>query len=377
MSLLFTSPLEFKERTVAGTAKDFMVVRFISLAGTNEQIGEKLAQIASSRHGVKPATGDPKLIADRLRWQAEHWPENYARAQGVAKAFGNQSPEFDPTSLNYDMDVEPGCSVTYYPGSSVTNGHPMLSRNYDFPTVTLAEMTGRVAPEGARAMTADPYVVEMRPDNGFASLYIASYDLLSGCIDGINEKGLAVALLADDQAQDKRPSEGIGLSEIRLTRFLLDRCASAKEARAALATVPFNYQMVPCHYMICDASGDSFVWEITPDLKKRYVTDGKGLPQVVTNHLLAEYNAENLPEGNSFDRFRRLQSEIAQRKGKVTPAEATTINACVAVPKDTQGHATLWHSVYDLKERSMSVSFFLGRDAAGIERRSPYYAFKL
>ncbi len=377
MSLLFTPPLDFQERTVVGTANDFMIVRFLRMKGTNEQIGAKLAEIARDRHGVKPAMGDAAKVADKLRWHAANWPENYARAKGVTKAFGNQPLGFDPTCLNYDSDLEPGCSVVYYPGSSVTHGHAMLSRNYDFPTTSLAEMMGRPKPKEAPAFTADPYVIEMHPDTGFASLFIASYDLLAGCIDGINEKGLAVALLADDQAQEKHPSDAIGLSEIRLTRYLLDKCATAKEARAALATVPFHYQMVPCHYMICDGSGDSFIWEITPDLKTRYVTDGNGMPQIVTNHLLANFDASNLPEGNSFDRYRRLQAEIANRKGKIRPEEASVINACVAVPKDAKDHATLWHSVYDLENRSMSVSFFLGRAAGGVERRSPYIDFRL
>src|SRR5688572_14620664 len=107
MSLLFNSPLEFQERTIAGNSSDFMIVRYMRLKGTNEQIGQKLAEIARARHGVQPAMGDAKIVADRLRWQASNWPENYARAQGVAKAFGNQPEGFDPTSLNYDMDMDP------------------------------------------------------------------------------------------------------------------------------------------------------------------------------------------------------------------------------------------------------------------------------
>jgi hypothetical protein len=325
---------------------------------------------------VRPATGAPSLVADKLQWQKQNWPEAYARAKGVASWFKQVTPTFDPSSLNYDMDVAPGCSVVFYPGSSVSNGHAVLSRNYDFTTLTFAEMIGRPKPKNARPSTGDPYVIEMHPDKGYASLYIAAYDLLSGCIDGINEKGVAVALLADDQARDRKPSEGIGLSEIRLTRFVLDRCATADEARKLLAKAPFNYSFVPCHYMICDAKGDSFVWEITPDLKRRFVTDGRGKPQIVTNHLLAQYDSTALPQGNSFDRFRRLQKEIASRRGRVTPEEASTINSCVAVQPGPWPSATLWHSVYDLRERSLKVSFWLGKDG-NRERRTPYLPFKL
>lgn len=356
-------PLKFEERVIVGKASDFMIVRYLRLEGTNKQIGAKLADIARTRHSVKDAPSRSSAVSSQLTWLMKEWPEMYARTQGVASQFPN-----DPTSLDYNLDVAPGCSVIYYPGSSVTNGHAMLSRNYDFSTRSFAEIVGAKKPAGARAMTADPYVIEIHPDRGYASLYLASYDLLNGCIDGVNEKGLSVALLADDNSERVNPEARAGLSEISLPRYVLDRCAT-KEARAALASIPYSYFFTPCHYMIGDASGDSFVWEILPDLSRRFVVNGNGKPQVVTNHLLS---ASGVEPGNSNDRFQRLQSELAARKSRVKPEETRTINTCVQVPTSARDAATLWHSVYDLKARSMSVNFFLGKG-----RRSAVYDFKL
>jgi hypothetical protein len=371
-----TAELRFSERTVAGTTSDLMIVRYLRLEGSNAQIGAKLAEIARDRHGSKGDVARGTLAIDQLAWLRSHWPEMAERAAGVATAFGRKAANngFDPTSLGYNLDVRPGCSVIFYPQNSVAGGHAMLSRNYDFPTGTYSEITGAPPVEGARSMTGDPYVIEAHPDKGYASLYLCSYDLL-GCVDGINEKGLAVALLADDASPEKKPSDGVGLSEVTLTRFVLDRCATARQARSLLQSVPYHYSFTPCHYMICDASGDSFVWEITPDLKTRYQVDGHGKPQVVTNHLLGKYGTEKLPQGNSFDRFRRLTREIADRKARVTPEEVRTINQCVAVPKEARGAATLWHSIYDLADRKVKISFFLGRDPKGEDRRTPYLEF--
>jgi predicted choloylglycine hydrolase len=368
--------LRFQERQVAGTADDLMIVRYLRLEGTNEQIGAKLAEIARDRHGSKGDRAQGDYAVDQLTWLKQNWPEMAERSAGVAKVFGSSSrhKDFDPSSLSYNLTVRPGCSVVYYPPRFVGSGHAMLSRNYDFPTGTYAEITGRAPTPGARSMTGDPYVIECRPDRGFASLYTCSYDLL-GCIDGINEKGLAVALLADDASPDRKPSVGAGLNELTLTRFVLDRCATAKQARALLSSAPYHYSFTPCHYMICDASGDSFVWEITPDLKKRFVIDGAGKPQIVTNHLLGVYGEQNLPEGNSFDRYRRLKHEIMNRHESVSEAEALSINQCVAVPKEAKGAATLWHAVYDLSARKVKISFFLGRNAQGADRRTPYLDF--
>lgn len=374
--LLNAPGLRFRERTVAGTDGDLMIVRYMRVEGSNEQIGAKLAEIARDRHGSKGDVARGTLARDQLGWFQSHWPQMAARATGVASVFGRKAGHngFDPTSLGYNMNVRPGCSVVYYPPANVAGGHAMLSRNYDFPTGTYSEITGAPTVAGARSMTGDPYVIEAHPKNGYAALYLCSYDLL-GCIDGINEKGLAVALLADDASPEKKPSSGVGLSELTLTRFLLDRCATAKQARSLLQNIPYHYSFIPCHYMICDASGDSFVWEITPDLKTRYQVDGHGKPQVVTNHLLGKYGTNALPQGNSFDRFRRLTREIADRRARVTPEEVCTINQCVAVPKEARGAATLWHAVYDLADRKVKVRFFLGRDSKGEDRLTPYLEF--
>jgi hypothetical protein len=363
------------ETVVAGSLSDLMIVRHVRLTGSNQAIGRQLADLARRNHNVEPPAAVPVRQEAEREWAKVNYPEWFERAQGVARAFGVTDTTKEIMALAYNLDVKPGCSVVFYPGSHITNGHAMLSRNYDFPTGSYAEILGQPKPAKARSMTGDPYVLEIVPDKGFASLYIASYDLLIGCIDGINEKGLSVALLADDVSEKQAPQPGIGLNEISMTRFLLDRCATAKEARAALKDIAFSYSFTPCHYMIADASGDSFVWEISPDLKRRMAVDGKGKPQIVTNHLISDFGTDKLPEGNSFDRYRALQAEIAKR-GQHTPEQASTNNLCVAVPTNPS-HATLWHSVYDLEDRSMRVSFYLGIDSNGRARRTPYMKFQL
>lgn len=369
--------LKFHESAVAGGPTDLMIVRRLRLEGTNEQIGAKLTEIARTRHHVDEPKGDPAILKQELTWLKGHYPEQYARSMGCAKAFGITPGKgnFDPTAIGYNIGLaKPGCSVVFYPGGSVSNGHSMLSRNYDFPTGRYGEIIGRQPARGARSFTGDPYIIETHPDKGYASLFTCAYDLLGGAIDGVNEKGLAVALLADDMSTNKRPANGYGLSEVTLPRFVLERCATAKQARAALKSVPYYYTFTPCHYMICDASGDSFIWEIEPDKTKRYVVDGKGKPQIVTNHLVSKTDGYHMPNGNSYDRFRRLRTEIENRKGRITPKDVQVINTCVAVPTEARGAATLWHAVYDLKARKVKISFFLGKGPKG-ERRTPYLDF--
>ena len=43
---------------------------------------------------------------------------------------------------------------------------------------------------------------------------------------------------------------------------------------------------------------------------------------------------------------------------------------------DTVGR-TIWHSIYDIDARRIDVSFFLGDNPDGTDRRSPYESFEL
>lgn len=376
-ALAFGQVTQFSENHVAGSAKDLMVVRHIVIRGDNVAIGRKLAEIARSEQRVELAPyPNPSVWTQQLSWLKANYPERYERALGVKDAYGVQlASKLDVTSLPIDINVRPACSVVYYPGSFVTNGHAMFSRNYDFPKASYKELTGRG--DSARSMTGDPYVIEMHPDHGYASLFTCAYDLEGGAIDGVNSKGVCVALLADDLAKTRtRGTIGLGLSEVDLPRFVLDRAASAKQARELLKEVPYFSTFVPCHYIIGDASGDSFIFEVAAD-GKHSIFDGGGKPQVVTNHSIAEYGTTNLPAGNSFDRYRALQKELVAKKGRFTPAEVKENNFCVAVPAAVRVAATLWHAVYDLKDRSVIISFCLSRADEASERRTPYLAFKL
>src|SRR5206468_9224031 len=103
-------------------------------------------------------------------------------------------------------------------------GTGVVSRNYDFTTGTLE---GKRPAKGELAATARPYVVEIYPDRGYASLAVYSYDLLSGVLDGVNSEGLTVALLADDETVEKYSMEpagfdAAGLGEVQTLRMLLD-----------------------------------------------------------------------------------------------------------------------------------------------------------
>jgi len=369
----------WSDQVVAGTPNDLMIVRHLVIRGDNVSIGKKLAELARSRHHSELlALPDPKVVPIQAKWLRTNYPERYARAQGVRSVYGlSAKSPYDATFLPVDMKLKPACSVVYYPDSSVTNGHAMMSRNYDFPKATYAQIVNAKGDPKARSMTGDPYVIEMYPDKGYASLYVCAYDLEGAAIDGVNSKGVTVALLADDMTKNhKRGRPGYGLGEADIPRYVLDRCASAKQARRLLKNVPYFTMFGACHYIVGDSTSDSFVFEVGPD-GKHFIIDGNRKPQIVTNHSIAEYGTTNLPKGDSFDRYKKLQAEFAKHAGKLTPNDVKVVNSCVAVPESVMVSGTLWQAVYDTRDRSVNVSFCLSRADEAKERRTPYLHFQL
>jgi predicted choloylglycine hydrolase len=388
---------KFSEKVLAGSDNDFMVVRHLQLEGSNREIGKKLAQIAKTRHRTKLGEADPSVNQARKAFFEKHYPIAVQRAKGAVEEYGADwsNPKLDPFGLGYDLLDSPGCSTVYYPPGRTADGHAVLSRNYDFSTRTFAEIIGMPAERSSRPFTGDPYVIEVHPDKGYPSLYICSYDLLMGGIDGMNSKGLSVALLADDKSPGAQATHTVqaGLGELEVPRFVLDNCATVDEAKAALKEASYYYSFVPCHYIIADRSGKSFVWEHTIEGNNPKIVDGGGKTQIVTNHLLSDFPAvkeserEPFPAG-TFYRYCTLQAEIDKRKGKLSMDDIKAINGEVqagphmngaqARPDPRPGR-TLWHAIYDLHALTLDVSFYMGEQpgAPKGQRRTGYLHLSL
>jgi predicted choloylglycine hydrolase len=359
----------FTEAVVAGGANTFMEVRHVRIEGSNFEIGRMLARIAKAA-GFQLRPGEDTL---RQRVQREYMQENcpilFERMEGIADELGVdvEDDRYDLSSLFFVPGAGPGCSVVFYPAGNTDSGHDILSRNYDFTT---GDLQGRRPAEGQPAAMARPYIIELHPDRGYASLAICAFDFLSGVLDGVNSEGLAVAILADDEtssAEGLEATAGVGMHELAAMRYLLDNCKDVPEAKEALLSLKHYYSYIPCHYIIGDSSGRSFIFEFHPQRNRVAIIDGEG-PQCITNHLVSNYDSlEELPQGDSYDRYKTLRKTVTASP-RFTTEDIIASNMSVAVPPDAAGDSayapgrTLWHSLYDLDERSMRVRFYIGEE---------------
>src|SRR5262249_34194391 len=154
------------------------------LKGSNEEIGHALAQIAIERYQLQPRQSDnPLRTRAQRRYMAQSFPILHERMSGVARAFGHR-PDDDAwthSDLNF-TELKAGCSIFYLPPTKTAAGSGVVSRDYDYST---GSITFGPLPPGQMHPTARPYLLELHPDRGYASLAMTAYDLLSGTIDGI------------------------------------------------------------------------------------------------------------------------------------------------------------------------------------------------
>lgn len=362
--LIVSAQAEFQEHIVTGSESDFMIVRHYKIKGTNFEIGKKIAEIAIQMHlGLNPHS-DSVINKLQAQYFRVNYPIHYERMKGIAAGFGVNCNDFanNVSELTY-LPIKTNCSVVFYPKHTTQVNHSLLSRNFDMSigNIQLQKCKGNELPALSR-----PIIFEVYPNQGYPSLYICSFELISGVLDGINSQGLSVAVLGDGIYNDGMQPESsceIGLHELQIMRYLLDNCKNTKEAKEALLYLKQYYDFAPQHYIIADKDGHSFIFEFSRMRNKSHIIDGSGI-QSITNHLISGQNPGKTPE-ESKSRLNLLETLTSENK-KFTLDEIKNINTQVSPPltkncgPDLEPSRTLWHSIYDMDKKSLMVKFYLG-----------------
>ena len=385
ISLIVSAQVEFQEHVVTGSELDFMMVKHYKIKGTNFEIGKKIAEIAKQMHLSLDTHSDSVINKLQTKYFSINYPIHYERMKGIADGFGVDYLDFtnNISEIPY-FPIKTNCSVVFYPNNINQINHNLLSRNFDMSigNIQMQKCKGNELPVYSR-----PIVFEVYPDTGYSSLYICSGELISGVFDGINSKGLSVAVLGDGIFSDglmPEPSYEIGLHELQIMRYLLDNCKNTTEAKEALLYLKQYYTFAPLHYIVADNDGRSFIFEFSRVRNKSHIIDGNGI-QCITNHLISGQNPGKTPE-ESKNRLELLENLTSENK-KYTLDEIKNINSQVSPPltkncgPDIEPSRTLWHTIYDLDKKSLMVKFYLGEKAQADYSvkaiYSDYYEIKL
>ena len=171
-------------------------------------------------------------------------------------------------------------------------------------------------------------------------------------LDGINEKGLAIAdLMAGDSEETHQDSGKPDLTTTSALKYMLSKAADIDEAVALLGTIDMHSDVGSAHhYSMADASGRSVVVEYVDG--SIVVTETKA----VTNHYLCD---KKYLVGKKPGDFRQEKlEEIYELTGGVMNAEEL-FGAMKTVWQYGNGNdsfsGTQWTEVFNLSEHSMTL----------------------
>jgi hypothetical protein len=280
----------------------------LTVAGTPEEIGEQIAVLAGKpalrlfdypKDAMREHGGEafwPRMVTVGRR-MLRNFPPEYLREM---EAFG-RAGNFDRDSLiaantMFDIYKVFACSSLIVDGERTTTGGPLLGRNLDFPTLGyLHEYT---------------LVTVYRPKGKHAWVSVGFPGII-GCISGMNDQGLCVAVLEVYEANDGSPRfDPAGVPYALCYRTLLEECATVDEAYNRLKAMK---RTTMTNLAVCDRNGGA-VFEVTP----RTVVLRK--PQeclcLSTNHFVSAELAPPNPENNFYtlDRYATLAKANGVKK---------------------------------------------------------------
>jgi len=233
------------------------------------------------------------------------------------------------------------------------NGDQIMARNFDYKD-------------------APCVVVWTAPKNGYKSVAVTDTNvMLYGkglsdsknknrllaapftCMDGINEKGLAIAVLEIKTKATKQETGKTPIITTVMIRAVLDKCATIEEAIELFKQFDMHDSLF-CnyHYQITDANGKSVVIEYIDN--KMVVL----YPEDKTQYLLNFYACPNTPteKGFGYTREKWLHEEFEQTNHIMDEERAMKIlDRCKLFYKHKRGYmiTSLWSAVYNNNQKTM------------------------
>lgn len=244
-----------------------------------------------------------------------------------------------------------GCSAF---SLETTDGQRLMGRNYDFPRDTSAMLVYCEPKGGYKSISfaaLDNLQVKQVEENLMTRLKCLASPFT--VLDGMNEKGVSMAVLALDSDATRQDGGKPDLITTVAIRLVLDQAATTREAIDLLN----QYDMyavagIDYHFFITDASGDSVIVEYDPcdPARKMVVTEH----EACTN-FYAMYADKVLPNqrngiyGHGKERYDSIMKVLGEHAGAGCDAVAwEALQAASQLPKPNDNTSnTQWSIVFD------------------------------
>ena len=255
---------------------------------------------------------------------------------------GHYKPEISTSKQAY------GCSALTV---STPDGDILMGRNFDFPSA-IGVVMHCIPDKGYETITTfnvDFYNFgqDYKPE-GFKNQYMALTGLFVA-LDGINEKGLAIAdLMAGDNVETHQNTSKPDLTTTAAIPYMLKNAANVDEALKLLESIDMHSDIGSAHhYAMADATGKRVVVEYVDN--KMVVVES---PAVANHYLCQQKLNAGLEEGDN--RYATLCERFAETNGVMNQEQLTDVIASVSQPEREGFLGTAWTMVMDLKHPSIT-----------------------
>jgi isopenicillin-N N-acyltransferase like protein len=303
--------------------------------GTPEQMGHAVGQLA-----LKPAPRAPHYPRDLmatfhadLLWSVavasgkkmfKHFPDDYqTELDAMCSSSGVDRDNVIVGNTLFDLKKLFACSAILVEANRSSTGGPLLGRNLDYPSLGYLHQYSLVT------------VYRPRGKHAFAAV---GFPGLVGCLSGMNDAGLSVAILeVFDANKSERTFDSQGIPFALCYRKVLEECTTIEEARKLLTGLRRTSLN---NLVVADRQGVA-VLEISPDRVEERLPEG-GLA-ACTNHFCtpALRREGGLNPNESFERYEFLRHAL-RNKTKATPEHLRAQLDCV-----NMGELTLQTMVFD------------------------------
>ena len=283
-------------------------------------------------------------------------------------------------SKRAQVSFDAGCSAFAAPDRE--SGNFLMGRNYDFCHATadgkgyksIAAIMVHTAPEGGKKSISMVDGMQLGYGQGFYTDGKSDLSLLMGlpyaALDGINEDGFAIGVLALKENQTKQNDENkprIGTTTA--IRMLLDRASTVKEALAMLAGYNMDMQgsgRSNYHYFMADATGDYAIVEYTLEKGETIPTvmetfTGNDTLRCVTNFYVSPTMVGTNDGWGSLhgkERYWTLRNCLARNNYCLDSKQAMSLLQDVSQPADLKNitSQTQWSCLYNLSEKTLRLA---------------------
>jgi len=178
------------------------------------------------------------------------------------------------------------------------------------------------------------------------------------CMDGVNEKGLAIAVLEIKTKPTKQKTGKKPITTVTAIRAVLDKCKNVDEAIELLKKYDMrDLIFANYHYQIADAEGNSVIIEYVNNEMKVIRQTHKDENLKLTNYFLTEGGDNRKEMGR--DRYKRIDDTLCECGHHISEEDAMKLlescKLCYHHQYLPHMVVTVWSNVYNCAKKTMKI----------------------